>query len=1136
MTRLLLLLAMCTASYPATLQATSSVALAQQRAATEDSQPTQTPPAEEPAPEPDWTEQRALVDAAFAALERSDFNAAREQVSKAIDALFAVEEAVRGPAWLRLLDRAGLAAWNAKDLVNVQRAWEEALVVRSRTLPADHPNLQATRGNLAAVRYTLGDLEGARVLQEAVLEVQSQTLPPDHPDLQMGRSNLAATLSMLGDLRRARALQEAVLEVRSRILPEGHPDLQTARGNLAVTTKRLGDLHGARALEEAVLEARSRTLPADHPDLQTARGNLGATLGLLGDLQGARALQESVLEYRSRTLRGDHPDLQQARSHLALTLYMLGDLQGARALEEAVLEVYSRTLPADHPDLQTMRGNLAVTMRRLGDLTGARALEEAVLEVRSRTQPADHPDLQTARLNLAMTRKAFGDLPGARALEEAVLEVSTRTLPADHPDLQMTRANLAATLHDLGDLEGARTLEEAVLEVRSRTLPADHPDLQSARGNLSVTLAGLAASAARSGENEGEGEGRGRNRTAEGEWTRALALVSEGASGAGAVARAALGSSAAREAEERVSSRVNLPLARALSFAAGLGEFERSETLFARAFELSEASRAAGLAGATLARAPIEPAERERLGAEIRAAGEELAGLAQRGATREEYHLARARRETAERELLALARARAREGVGALEFDAERLARALGAKRAVVGFRRYARSWLEATESAGEPEVVQFELRSRASLGAFVLRSAEGEAHLEFVDLGAVADVEPLVVAWREAIRATPERGLGLAASAEDPALALGRRLRSAVWDPLVQHLGDAERVVVALDDVLHLVPLDALPLTEGVELVGDRWRIETRLALWELLDGPRPASERVALVSLGGASFNSEPKHLEEADLAALEAAPDDPTAPAGTLALAMLRGGPWERGFAPLSYTRLEARGLADLFEEAFAERFVDGAPARVLERAFASREALVEAAPKARYLHVATHGWFAPESIRSWADVPDEGESPSQRRSGEDTVRGMSPMLLCGLALAGANLPPNAAGRVPGLVTAEELSGFDLTGCELAVLSACDTNVGERRAGQGVASLQKALHMAGARSVITSLWKVPDEATSELMLDFYRRLWVEKKPKHQALWEAKLRLRNARDERGEPLHTTRDWAAWVLTGDPN
>lgn len=67
---------------------------------------------------------------------------------------------------------------------------------------------------------------------------------------------------------------------------------------------------------------------------------------------------------------------------------------------------------------------------------------------------------------------------------------------------------------------------------------------------------------------------------------------------------------------------------------------------------------------------------------------------------------------------------------------------------------------------------------------------------------------------------------------------------------------------------------------------------------------------------------------------------------------------------------------------------------------------------------------------------------------------------------------------------------------------------------------------------RNVITSLWKVPDEAARELMTDLYRRLWVEKKAPARALWESKQRLREKVDAKGRRVHGPRDRAGWVLS----
>ncbi len=896
------------------------------------------------------------------------------------------------------------------------------------------------------------------------------------------------------------------------------------RGYLANTIKALGDLAGARALLEQVLEVFSRTLPADHPDLQKARQNLAIVIKMLGDLAGARALEEAVLEVRLAVLPADHPHLQAARMNLARTLGHLGDVAGARTLFEKVLEVRSRTLPEDHTDLQRARQGLALSMYALGDAAGARALIEDVLEVFSRTLPAEHPELQRTRENLAIALKHMDDLAGARAIEEAVLEVYSRTLPADHPDLQRTRRNLATTIDALGDYPGARVLFEQVLEVGSRTLPAHHRDLQQARGNFAFTLAHE-----RVRENEETGgipRGGGNEEFAKlaGDFIRSLAHR----------AHEAVLSGSSREAEERCANLSN-DLGRALSFAEGLGVFGRDGSLERLAFLSSESTRGGPLLSASLARRATEHPRYAELRGEIRSVSAELARFAQGGAGADEFDRARSRRDMAERELVGLARDLLGAEAGARELDLAALSAELAEKDAIVAYRRYKRSRVEAD---GKDTFTD-------SLCAFVVRSGE---RLHRVELGPIEPIETAVKSWREAIGVRLERGLSKTAP---ESLARGEELRRLVFEPLVPAITDARRLVVALDDVLHLVPLEALPSSfpiadaeqgvtsaaaadasdggDGALLLGDRWRIETRCTLTELLAKEGEQRSGDALVALGGASFNSEPLPLSAEDLSALEERSSEPVQ-----MVPLLRGASWDRGFEPLTYSGPEARGIAALYTEAFDEE----QPALVLEKRKASRAAMEELAPKARFLHIATHGWFAPESIRSLLDseLVDKPTGLDLRLDTEERVKGMVPMLLCGLALAGANLSEDELGRAPGLMTAEELSTLDLRNCELAVLSACDTNVGERRAGQGVASLQRALHMAGARSVITSLWKVPDEATKELMLDFYRRIWVLEEPKHEALWAAQKKLRYAVDERGEKKYTTRDWAAWVLTGSPD
>jgi CHAT domain-containing protein len=72
-----------------------------------------------------------------------------------------------------------------------------------------------------------------------------------------------------------------------------------------------------------------------------------------------------------------------------------------------------------------------------------------------------------------------------------------------------------------------------------------------------------------------------------------------------------------------------------------------------------------------------------------------------------------------------------------------------------------------------------------------------------------------------------------------------------------------------------------------------------------------------------------------------------------------------------------------------------------------------------------------------------------------------------------------------------------------------SACETGLGEVAGGEGAFNLQRAFHLAGAKNVVASLWKVDDQATTALMTLFYDKMWRQNKPPLDALREAQLTL---------------------------
>ncbi len=203
----------------------------------------------------------------------------------------------------------------------------------------------------------------------------------------------------------------------------------------------------------------------------------------------------------------------------------------------------------------------------------------------------------------------------------------------------------------------------------------------------------------------------------------------------------------------------------------------------------------------------------------------------------------------------------------------------------------------------------------------------------------------------------------------------------------------------------------------------------------------------------------------------------------------------------YGPLPGTEAERVGIAGL-----ARQHLKSEPTDLSGQA-ASGRAVGEALATVRYAHLATHGFYAADDT-----LRDAGVDHALFQSGyfDRQAGARSPLLRCGLVLAGHNLHGEQAPPDGGLLTGEAVLGLRLNDLELAVLSACESGLGEiDDRGEGAFALSRAFHIAGARHVVSSLWSVDDQATYALMLLLYRKLWVDGQEPLVALRTAQLEL---------------------------
>jgi CHAT domain-containing protein/Tfp pilus assembly protein PilF len=388
----------------------------------------------------------------------------------------------------------------------------------------------------------------------------------------------------------------------------------------------------------------------------------------------------------------------------------------------------------------------------------------------------------------------------------------------------------------------------------------------------------------------------------------------------------------------------------------------------------------------------------------------------------------------------------------------------------------------------------------------------------KLLDIGEATLIDSIVSLWRNCVLQADMRGLQNNQRIQNEYQNISLDLYNRIWKPIRSSISKSATVLIAPDGGLNLISFAGLMDEDGKYLI-EKHPIQYLSAGRDLIRMKGQEKSGSGLLAFGDPDYDAVAserlvnKPIASTTIGTKEQNPYQVrNVRSGCMSLHEVK-------VTPLPGTRSEVEAISTSWHNNFPDEL-----SAIYFGPDASEEHLKKDIPGKRIIHLATHGYYINSEC---ADKKNKNASYEIKYSGEN------PLLLSGLLLAGANLQGADADNVDaedGILTALEVSTMDLRGTDLVVLSACETGLGEVKQGEGVYGLRRAFQLAGARTVVSSLWQVPDRETTTFMKILYSQ---NAKSYPELFQKAAIQRLNELRLRKQSTHPY-SWAGFIATGD--
>jgi CHAT domain-containing protein/Tfp pilus assembly protein PilF len=860
------------------------------------------------------------------------------------------------------------------------------------------------------------------------------------------------------------------------------------------------DYAKSEAFYQRGLQILERARRTEDPWFAVLLNGLSTTYTTKGEDSRAESLARRALDIREKILGPNHPDVAASLQRLALIYRGRGDFASAEPLFQRSLMLLEKAFGEDEDAVATLADALASLYREKGDYVKGEALYQRALTIWQKTRAPNHPYIAVVLNNLANLYRDKGDYEKAEPLYLRAIAIKEIVLGPHHPDLARYRDNLGSLYYARGDYDKAEQLFLSSLAISEKALGPDHPLV----GRTLMNLANLYSARKEYAKAEPLDHRAlalyeqycGTNCPYLGDILLNLAKIS--------LAKGQLAQAVAFQSRANAIVDHNLDL----NLAAGS---ERQKLAFLDRFpeQLNHAislqvSFPEDLSARELAALTVV----QRKGRVQDALSNSLVSLRHRSSAEGQALLDHFNDITSQLARLILKEPREvsaayKNRIKVLEEQREILETEISHLSAGF-YQRPQPVTLSAIRSALPPDSALIEwavyrpfdptASSAESYGAsrYVVYVIPKQGLTRSVELGPAASIDKHIEVLRRALRDPKSRNVRELSQAVD----------EEVMRPVRALTGDAKKLLVSPDGELNLIPFEALVDEQGRYLI-ERYSFSYLTSGRDLLRMQVPRPVRSNLTVVANPAFGEPP--FEQVASAA-----NGPVASKTGRRSVTTGHSISEIYFAPLSASEEEGRAIQALYPET-----------KLLRGSQATESALKEsAAPKV--LHLATHGFFLENPDISALNARDPKSASIKFK---DDIE--NPLLRSGLAFAGANAR-FPSGKDDGIMTALEASGLNLWGTKLVVLSACDTGIGEIRNGEGIYGLRRAFILAGAESLVMSLWPISDYSTRKLMVDYYKNLKLGM-GRGEALRRVQLNLL----QRNRDLHPFY-WANFIQSGE--